>query len=395
MTNLLAILLLSVVPQDCVARESCDLIEHNRFYDEHGRLVFEQVIFYDWSDPEARYHVRDWRLVKNAGQVPHVDHENGGYVAMWDDGDQMRRVHALSIRETWTQHDPELAEREYLPKENRAELRKRTKRYRITGRESCNFRIPKHAQAVRSQGMSEQQSNCASVVEKSGAVEYRDVPGFPGYRVGSDGTLWSCRKHGYWKQMSCNANRQGYICVLLRTGTGKPTRRFVHQLVLEAFGYPRPDGFIVCHGNDQPADNRLANLRWGTHKDNSRDMLDRGRTLRGEKCPRSKLSASDVVAIRELAAAGIPNDEIASRFGCNYRNISCIVLGQTWIDAGGPIQAEARKGGTRSLTLPPNVNLSRLARDHGISRSLLCYHVRCGKSIDNAIAICKAAASAI
>ena len=52
---------------------------------------------------------------------------HGGYVALWQDcgqgGEILRRVHSQSIRETWTQHDPELVEREYLPKERRKELR--------------------------------------------------------------------------------------------------------------------------------------------------------------------------------------------------------------------------------------------------------------------------------
>jgi hypothetical protein len=106
-----------------VTRESVDLIELNHFYDEHGRLVFDQVIFYDWSASEARYNVRAWRLVKNPAQLPQRDWAAGGYTAMWHDGEQIRHLRSKSIRETWTQYDPELVEREYLPKERRKELR--------------------------------------------------------------------------------------------------------------------------------------------------------------------------------------------------------------------------------------------------------------------------------
>ena len=112
-----------IAPQEDVARESVDLIELNHFYDEHGRLVFDQVIFYDWAAGEARYNVRAWRLVKNAAQLPQRDWKDGGYSAMWQDGEQIRHIHSRSIRETWTQYDPELVEREYLPKERRKELR--------------------------------------------------------------------------------------------------------------------------------------------------------------------------------------------------------------------------------------------------------------------------------
>jgi len=112
-----------IAPREDVARESVDLIELNHFYDEHGRLVFDQVIFYDWSPADARYNVRAWRLVKNPAQLPQRNWAGGGYSAMWQDGEQLRHIHSKSIRETWTQYDPELVEREYLPKEKRKELR--------------------------------------------------------------------------------------------------------------------------------------------------------------------------------------------------------------------------------------------------------------------------------
>jgi hypothetical protein len=112
-----------IAPREDVAREAVDLIELNHFYDEHGRLVFDQVIFYDWSLTDARYNVRAWRLVKNPAQLPSRDWTTGGYSAMWQDGEQLRHVQSKSFRETWTQYDPELVEREYLPKEKRKELR--------------------------------------------------------------------------------------------------------------------------------------------------------------------------------------------------------------------------------------------------------------------------------
>ena len=114
---------LGLSPQEDVAREEVDLMEVNHFYDEQGRLVFDQVIFYDWSPEHSRYMVRAWRLVKNPAQLPQRDWKDGGYAAVWQDGEVLRHVHGDSVRETWTQYDPELIEREYLPKEQRKELR--------------------------------------------------------------------------------------------------------------------------------------------------------------------------------------------------------------------------------------------------------------------------------
>ena len=121
---MILLILLGILPVDAVTRESVDLIETNHFYDEHGRLVFDQVIFYDWSHGDARYQVRAWRLVKNPNQLPVRDWSNGGYTALWQDGEVLRKVHAPAVRESYLQYDPELIEREYLPKERRRELRK-------------------------------------------------------------------------------------------------------------------------------------------------------------------------------------------------------------------------------------------------------------------------------
>jgi hypothetical protein len=117
------VVVLSSHPAEDVARERVDLIEVNHFFDEQGRLVFDQVIFYDWSGDHSRYMVRDWRLVKNASQLPQRDWQCGGYLAVWQDGEVMRRVGSEAMRETWTQYDPELVEREYLPKDERRKLR--------------------------------------------------------------------------------------------------------------------------------------------------------------------------------------------------------------------------------------------------------------------------------
>lgn len=124
---ILALLLLAVIPPELVARESVDLIEVNHFYDEQGRLVFDQVIFYDWSPPHSRYQVIAWRLVKCRSQLPSRDWNGGGHVAIWADGETIRSVRAAGYRETWTQYDPELVERETLPKCQRRELRQLSK----------------------------------------------------------------------------------------------------------------------------------------------------------------------------------------------------------------------------------------------------------------------------
>jgi hypothetical protein len=125
----LVLLLLSIVPRDSVYRESVDLVEVNHFYDDKGRLVFDQTIFYDWSnqhdrEADCRYNIRAWRLIKTSSQIPLMDWRTGYFRAMWWDGEQLREVFSRSERETWFQHDVELVERDlFLPKERRRELK--------------------------------------------------------------------------------------------------------------------------------------------------------------------------------------------------------------------------------------------------------------------------------
>ena len=100
-----------------------DLVEVNHLYDEQGRLLFDQLIYYDWSVEKRRYNVRAWRLVKNPSQLP-TPHVSGGYVSLWHDDRTLRRVVAKSKRESWTQYDPELVERQFLSKDKRPNLTK-------------------------------------------------------------------------------------------------------------------------------------------------------------------------------------------------------------------------------------------------------------------------------
>lgn len=57
------------------------------------------------------------------------------------------------------------------------------------------------------------------------------------------------------------------------TKNGVWALRPIHQLVLEAFVGPRPEGMVCCHNNGIGGDNRLANLRWDTPASNTADRV--------------------------------------------------------------------------------------------------------------------------
>lgn len=58
---------------------------------------------------------------------------------------------------------------------------------------------------------------------------------------------------------------------------GRNRLRFIHRLVLEAFvGTPNP-GDQGCHGDGNPTNNHVDNLRWDTSAGNSQDTIRHGR----------------------------------------------------------------------------------------------------------------------
>lgn len=111
----IAWLLLTTIPYEAAITDRVTAIEVNHFYDEQGKLVFEQHIFLDWNPVASRYDVRDWRLKKGE---PVIVGDN----MLWTDEGRLRRVRFDVLRESWTQYDPELVEREVLSKEQRKEL---------------------------------------------------------------------------------------------------------------------------------------------------------------------------------------------------------------------------------------------------------------------------------
>lgn len=118
-----ALLCCAALPNSVQVQESMDLVEVNHFYDDQWRHVFDQMIFYQWSESAGRFQVVAWRLIKSDQQLPSKQWSTGNYQVLWRDGDVVREVTASAYRETWTQHDPELVERSFLPREQRRDLR--------------------------------------------------------------------------------------------------------------------------------------------------------------------------------------------------------------------------------------------------------------------------------
>lgn len=116
-----------------------------------------------------------------------------------------------------------------------------------------------------------------------------------------------------------------------------------HELSLSfSTGENRLKGLDTCHSCDTPECVNPAHLRFDTRLSNVHDMLRRGR--QGKY---GKLTAEQVVMIRERRANGARQKDLARDFDVTDGQISMIVRGKRWADVGGPIeqdQTQYRKG---------------------------------------------------
>lgn len=108
----------------------------------------------------------------------------------------------------------------------------------------------------------------------SGEV-WRDVPSVPGLLASSEGRVMhtpyrgempngGSRPYGGVPHFGVWAKDCGRFIIRAKGVTHK-----VHRLVAEAFHGPQPfDGAVVMHIDENAANNRADNLRWGTQKEN-------------------------------------------------------------------------------------------------------------------------------
>lgn len=111
-------------PTDKVVQK-VDLIELNHCYDDLGRHCYDQVVFYEWSPDYRRYHVVAWCLIENgSSRTPILDRAKKQYVVRWHDRDsgRSREIWSSLYRETWSNSDPERANKKLMDEKYRVAL---------------------------------------------------------------------------------------------------------------------------------------------------------------------------------------------------------------------------------------------------------------------------------
>ena len=113
------------------------LIELNHFYDQHGRPVYDQVIFYERAAETGRFQVRAWCLVEDRESLnrrPVKNYETQLYQVDWFDTDQrlLRKITSRLYRESWTQIDPERVNKKIHDERSRIAMAQSPRKFQTT-----------------------------------------------------------------------------------------------------------------------------------------------------------------------------------------------------------------------------------------------------------------------
>jgi len=103
--------------------------------------------------------------------------------------------------------------------------------------------------------------------------EWRRIPGYEAYEVSDEGDV----RHGYRVLKNTISTRYRHANVSIYDVDGRQWRQGVHRLVALAFLGPAPDGKpYACHRNGRAWDNQKDNIYWGSHAENTQDMIRHG-----------------------------------------------------------------------------------------------------------------------
>ena len=130
-----------------------------------------------------------------------------------------------------------------------------------------------------------------------------------------------------------------------------------HRLMWTLTHGPVPEELCVLHRCDNPPCCNPDHLFLGTHADNVRDKIEKGRMrhghLYGEESPQSKFSDATVKSIFRMWRDGMTQTSIARKLGCSQSMISAILLRKkrAWASEGETYSPRmGRPSGSRPIS---------------------------------------------
>ncbi len=165
------------------------------------------------------------------------------------------------------------------------------------------------------------------------AAEWRPIPSFPGYYVSEDGRILSCKADTPRVLRAITHRPDNHLYVFLYR-SGQMVKVWVHRAVLSAWDREAAAGEECRHLDGNPANNHRANLAWGSRQENSADKRLHGTQPRGERVGTHKLSAADVIAIRQRHGKESLRS-LAREYGVSHTAIRRAALGIKWAHLEG------------------------------------------------------------
>lgn len=166
------------------------------------------------------------------------------------------------------------------------------------------------------------------VIPDTHSEVWRSVPGSPGYEISNKGQLRSYVKPGAGRGFSEEpqvrtpiVDKDGYLRVQLR-GPGGPRYVTIHRLVAEVFlADSEFEGALVLHGDGNPQNNTVENLRWGTYAENTGDRVIHG-TLGLTR------TSEEILEMKRLYEMGFYQREIARVFKTTQAYVHEVITGK-------------------------------------------------------------------
>lgn len=172
--------------------------------------------------------------------------------------------------------------------------------------------------------------------ESDSSERWKPISGAPDYWISTENRVWSGVKHRF---INGSPTKHGYTDFSLKRD-GQRVRKTLHKALAEAF-IPNPNNYPeVRHINDDPTDNWLDNLEWGTQADNVQDCIRNGhfRYFSEEDIARAnETRRTPVVAIRIRDGKKIYFDsqhEASRQLNIGQSLISAVIRGKSR-SAGG------------------------------------------------------------
>jgi hypothetical protein len=174
-------------------------------------------------------------------------------------------------------------------------------------------------------------------MESASEKRWAAIVGWEGYyEISSEGEVRSVLRAGekinrdYGGRLLAPVRcKNGYSAVNL-TKPGLRRQVLVHRAVLKAFSGSPPMGMEACHNNGDRSDNRLANLRWDTRKNNHADKIAHGTWQAGSLHPGSVITEAVAREIKISLSSGNTIDGTARSLAVSRHIVADISCGRTW-----------------------------------------------------------------